>query len=151
MINVAEVNDGLPTLSVIHTMEGHHMDTRPTTEELRQRQRRLRQLRELIAGRMVGDAIEEAERTAWLALGDDITGGTTTAVATVAVAKLRWTVRPPALLDGTAEHTKAQVVVPVVRRAPAAERRTADAGAVAPTAAPVHPVRTRCSTSRIGH
>jgi hypothetical protein len=25
---------------------------------------------------------------------------------------LRWTVRPPALLDGTAEHTKAQVVAP---------------------------------------
>jgi len=38
---------------------------------------------------------------------------------------------PPAtLLDGTAEHTKAQVVIPVVRRAPAAARQTAVVGEV---------------------
>ena len=58
--------------------------------------------------------------------------------------------RPPALLDGTAEHTKAQVAVPVARHDPAAVRRTADAGVDVPTAAPEHPARARCSTSRIG-
>jgi hypothetical protein len=49
---------------------------------------------------------------------------------------------PPAtLLDGTAEHTKAQVADPVARREPVAVRRTAVAGAAAPAATPVHPDR----------
>ena len=51
-------------------------------------------------------------------------------------------ITPPAtLLDRTAEHTKAQVVAPAVRRVPAADRRTAVAGAAAPTTAPVQPSR----------
>ena len=45
------------------------------------------------------------------------------------------------LLDGTAEHTKAKVDVPVHRREPAAVRRTAVPGVAAPAAAPVHPDR----------
>ena len=61
------------------------------------------------------------------------------------------TLRPPAtLLDGTAEHTKAQVAAPAVRIVPAVARRTDVVSYVAPVAAPVHPERARCSTSRIG-
>jgi hypothetical protein len=49
---------------------------------------------------------------------------------------------PPAtLLDGTAEHTKAQAVEPDARREPAAVRRTAVDGVAAPAATPVHPAR----------
>ncbi len=54
-----------------------------------------------------------------------------------------------ALLDGTAEHTKAVAEEPDVRREPVAVRRTAVPGEVVPAAAPVHPVRARCSTRRI--
>jgi hypothetical protein len=57
---------------------------------------------------------------------------------------------PPAtLLDGTAEHTKAQVDVPAVRRVPAADRRTAVAGVEKPATAPVHPARARYRPRRI--
>ena len=49
---------------------------------------------------------------------------------------------PPAtLLDGTADHTKAQVVVTVDRHEPVANRRTVVAGEVKPATAPVHPPR----------
>ena len=43
------------------------------------------------------------------------------------------------LLDGTAEHTKAQEVVPIARRAPAPESRTTVQRRVEPATAPVHP------------
>ncbi len=59
---------------------------------------------------------------------------------------------PPAtLLDGTAEHTKAQDVVPDVRRVPVAVRRTAVVGVEVPTAAPVHPARAYSNTSPFRH
>ena len=58
---------------------------------------------------------------------------------------------PPAtLLDGTAEHTKAQAVAPDARRVPVAEPRTEDVVVEVPAAAPDHPERAQCSTSRIG-
>jgi hypothetical protein len=59
---------------------------------------------------------------------------------------------PPAtLLDGTAEHTKAQADEPEVRSVPVAVRRPAAPGAVDPAAAPVHPERAHRSTSRISY
>jgi hypothetical protein len=48
---------------------------------------------------------------------------------------------PAALLDGTAEHTKAQVEVPVNRPIHSAARRTAGAGEEMPATAPEHPER----------
>ena len=48
-----------------------------------------------------------------------------------------------ALLDGTAEHTKAKVEAPFLRRAPVAARRSAVPGVEVPAAAPEHPVRAR--------
>ena len=50
----------------------------------------------------------------------------------------QWDIHP---VCGAAEHTKAKVVVPVLRRVPVAVRRTAVPGVVVPAAAPVHPVR----------
>jgi hypothetical protein len=52
------------------------MDTKPTTEELRQRlrERRIRRVWELAEERIrQGENREEAMRKAWLALGDEIT------------------------------------------------------------------------------
>ncbi|MEO2016848.1 MAG: hypothetical protein ABGZ53_21030 [Fuerstiella sp.] len=53
------------------------MDTKPTTEELRQRlrERRLERVRELAEERIrQGENREEAMRKAWLALWDDARG-----------------------------------------------------------------------------
>jgi len=51
----------------------------------------------------------------------------------------------------TQADAKAEVVVAVRRDEPAAERRPTNHGGVAPTAATLHAVRARCSTTRVRH
>ena len=113
-------------------------------------------LLQLAQGLSVGDAAKEDDHDAGAVGG--FNHCTATLINTPAAcwhssdfAPLNWFPPPATLLDGTAEHTKAQVDAPEVRREPEAVRRTAEVGEVVPAATPVHPVRARRRPPRISH